>query len=83
MRAGLADLRSRSRDGGLRVTTTLDTKLQKTAEKWVKAATIVPNAKNPAATAKRLGLKYEPWMKNLVDKNLQQRRPRRAGLPDR
>ena len=57
-------------DGGLRVTTTLDTKLQKTAEKWVKAATIVPHAKNPAATAKRLGLTYEPWMKNLVDKNL-------------
>ncbi len=56
--------------GGLRVTTTLDTKLQKVAEKWVKAATIVPHTKDPAATAKRLGLPYEPWMANLRDKNL-------------
>ena len=56
--------------GGLRVTTTLDTKLQKVAEKWVKAATIVPHTKDPEATAKRLGLTYEPWMANLRDKNL-------------
>ena len=56
--------------GGLRVTTTLDAKLQKVAEKWVKAATIVPHSKDPKATAKRLGLTYQPWMANLRNKNL-------------
>ena len=33
--------------GGYRVTTTLDWKMQKTAEKWVYAAARAPNAKNP------------------------------------
>ena len=56
--------------GGLRITTTLDTKLQKIAEKWVKAAAIVPNAKDPAAMADSLGLKYETWMKNLRGKQV-------------
>ena len=56
--------------GGLRVTTTLDLKLQKIAEKWVKAAVIVPHAKDPKAAAKRLGLTYQPWMANLRNKNL-------------
>jgi membrane peptidoglycan carboxypeptidase len=56
--------------GGLRVTTTVDLGLQKIAEKWVKAATIVPRRGNPAAAAKALGLKYEPWMKNLENKNV-------------
>ncbi len=37
--------------GGLRVTTTLDAGLQKIAEKWVRAAAIVPHAKDPAAAA--------------------------------
>ncbi len=49
VRRGHAHLRQLDQ-GGLRVTTTLDTKLQKIAEKWVKAATIVPHAKDPAAT---------------------------------
>ena len=56
--------------GGLRVTTTLDVRLQKIAERWVKAAAIVPNAKNPSATATSLGLKLEPWMKNLRGKDI-------------
>ncbi|HEU0244420.1 MAG TPA: transglycosylase domain-containing protein, partial [Candidatus Limnocylindrales bacterium] len=56
--------------GGLDVTTSLDWRLQKLAEKWVKAATIVPHAKSPAATAKSLGLTYEDWMKNLRNKDL-------------
>ena len=56
--------------GGLRITTTLDTKLQEIAEKWVKAATLIPSAKNPAASAKALGLKYEQWMKNLRGKDV-------------
>ena len=57
-------------NGGLRITTTLDANLQKIAEKWVKAATVVPNSKDGEAAAKGLGLKYEAWMKNLRDKQI-------------
>ncbi len=57
--------------GGLQVTTTLDVKLQQIAEKWVKAAAIVPNSKNPTAMAKALGLPgYLAWMKNLRGKDI-------------
>jgi peptidoglycan glycosyltransferase len=57
--------------GGLRVTTTLDLKLQKVAEKWIKAATIVPHRADPAKAAKALGFDtYESWMRNLEDKNV-------------
>ncbi len=56
--------------GGLKITTTLDMKLQGIAEKWVKAAAIVPHAKNPKAAAKAIGLSYEPWMQNLRSRDL-------------
>jgi peptidoglycan glycosyltransferase len=56
--------------GGLDITTTLDMRLQGIAEKWVKAATIVPHATNPKATAKALGLTYASWMANLRTKKL-------------
>ena len=56
--------------GGLRITTTLDLDVQKTAEKWVKAAAVVPFQDNPRRAAERLGLKYEDWMRNLADKRL-------------
>jgi peptidoglycan glycosyltransferase len=57
--------------GGLRVITTLDVKLQRIAEKWVRAAAIVPHSKDPAAAAKALGFdKLEPWMANLRSKAL-------------
>ena len=56
--------------GGLRVTTTIDLRLQEIAEKWVMAATIVPRARNPERTAERLGLEYAEWMGNLTDKRL-------------
>ena len=57
--------------GGLRVITTLDVKLQKIAEKWVRAAAIVPHSKDPTAAAKALGFdKLEPWMANLRSKTL-------------
>ena len=66
-----ADTCDAMRQGGLRVTTTLDVGLQKIAEKWVKAAAIVPHAKNPTAAAKALGFKkLEPWMTNLKNKTL-------------
>ncbi len=60
--------------GGLRVTTTLDVDLQKIAEKWVAAATSVPNRNTLAGStraAKALGFdKLEPWMANLRNKDL-------------
>ena len=56
--------------GGLDITSTLDWRLQEIAEKWVKAAVVVPHAKNPEARAKALGLDYEPWMRNLRTKDL-------------
>jgi peptidoglycan glycosyltransferase len=56
--------------GGLTVTTTLDTKIQAIAERWVQAAAVVPNSKNPAATAKALKLPYAAWMKNLRGKDI-------------
>jgi membrane peptidoglycan carboxypeptidase len=56
--------------GGLRVVTTLDWDLQRTAERWVQAATLLPHSEDPAAYAKRLDLSYQDWMANLRDKNL-------------
>jgi membrane peptidoglycan carboxypeptidase len=56
--------------GGLTITTTLDLRLQGIGEKWVKAAAVVPHAKNPSAAAKALGLTYRPWMQNLRTKDL-------------
>ncbi|HYO41975.1 MAG TPA: transglycosylase domain-containing protein [Candidatus Limnocylindrales bacterium] len=56
--------------GGLEIIGSLDMRLQGLAEKWVKAAAIVPKAKNPKAAAKALGLTWEPWMNNLRTKSL-------------
>ena len=58
--------------GGLTITTTLDTKLQTIAERWVQAAAVVPNAKDPAALAKRLKIPdgFAPWMRNLKGKDV-------------
>ena len=58
--------------GGLRITTTLDANIQKIAEKWVQAAALVPNDKNPAARYKALGLPgaLPQWIKNLRGKDV-------------
>ena len=57
--------------GGLRVTTTLDTVLQRAAEKWVRGAAIVPHARDPEQSARNLGFDgLQPWMENLQDKAL-------------
>ena len=58
--------------GGLTVTTTLDTKIQTIAEKWVQAAAVVPNAKDPKALARTLKIPggYAPWMRNLRGKDI-------------
>jgi peptidoglycan glycosyltransferase len=59
-------------EGGLRVITTLDVRLQKLAEKWVKAAVVAPKNKNPADYARdSLGFdEYPAWMRKLEDKNV-------------
>src|SRR5262245_45164286 len=56
--------------GGLRVTTTLDPRIQRIAEKWAKVAAIVPHTDNPAAAAEDLVGSYPDWVRNLRNKNL-------------
>jgi membrane peptidoglycan carboxypeptidase len=56
--------------GGLRVTTTLDLDIQRTAEKWIEAATLVPHRSNPRQAAKRLGVDYAPWVQRLRNQNV-------------
>ncbi len=57
--------------GGLRITTTIDLRLQKIAEKWVEASTLAPHRKDQAAAAKALGFDdYPAWMRNLENKNI-------------
>ncbi|MFO1540164.1 MAG: transglycosylase domain-containing protein, partial [Chloroflexota bacterium] len=55
----------RLEEGGLRVTTTIDIKLQRIAERWVHAAALVPHRQNPAASAEALRVPYTSWMANL------------------
>jgi peptidoglycan glycosyltransferase len=58
--------------GGLRVTTTLDWRMQQIAERWVKASAIAPHAGNPTRYLTR-DLKFEEypdWVRNLRGKNL-------------
>ena len=56
--------------GGYRIVTTIDVEMQKVAEKWVKASTLVPRSKDPKATAKALGIKYAAWMERLRAENI-------------
>ncbi|MFV2065030.1 MAG: transglycosylase domain-containing protein, partial [Chloroflexota bacterium] len=56
--------------GGLRVTTTLDWNIQKKAQKWVQAGTLVPHRANPAAAAKALKVPYASWIRNLRNQNI-------------
>ena len=56
--------------GGYTVITTLDYGMQRLAEKWTQAGARGPNAKNPAAYVKALGIPYEPWIQNLVGKGV-------------
>ena len=58
-------------EGGFRVTTTLDAKLQKMAQDWVRVAVVAPHHGDPARFAKALGFdEYQPWMKNLESKDV-------------
>jgi membrane peptidoglycan carboxypeptidase len=56
--------------GGYRVITTLDWNMQKTAEKWVKAAVLAPNATNTKAYLKSIGVPDQTWIENLRGKNV-------------
>ncbi len=56
--------------GGLRVVTTMDLGIQKSAEKWIQAATLVPHRSSPAAAARSLGVPYEAWMQRLRGQNV-------------
>jgi membrane peptidoglycan carboxypeptidase len=56
--------------GGYQITTTLDWQMQKTAEKWVKAAAIAPNAKNPAAYLRQNKIPNQPWVRDLVGRGV-------------
>jgi membrane peptidoglycan carboxypeptidase len=47
--------------GGYQVFTTLDYKMQRTVEKWVYAAAIIPNAANPDAELKARGIPRSEW----------------------
>jgi len=56
--------------GGYKVTTTLDWKMQQSAEKWSQAAGRGPVQKDPAAYYKALKVPYRPWLQNLEDKGV-------------
>jgi penicillin-binding protein 1A len=56
--------------GGMRVTTTLDWKIQQSGEKWISAAALVPHRANPAASAKALGVPYSAWLQRLRGQNV-------------
>jgi membrane peptidoglycan carboxypeptidase len=47
--------------GGYRVTTTLNYKMQRIAEKWVYAAAVIPNLKNPDKALKDRGIPRREW----------------------
>jgi membrane peptidoglycan carboxypeptidase len=56
--------------GGLHVVTTLDPKIQATAEKWVEGTALVPHRSDPVAAARQLGVPYTSWMQNLRGQNV-------------
>lgn len=56
--------------GGFTVVTTLDWRMQRLAEKWTQAGARGPNAKDPVAYVKSVGVAYQPWIKNLVGKGV-------------
>jgi membrane peptidoglycan carboxypeptidase len=56
--------------GGFTVVTTLDWRMQRLAEKWTQAGARGPNAADPAAYVKALGVPYQDWIKNLVGKGV-------------
>ena len=68
--AALADNCPAVDTGGYTVVTTLDWRMQRLAEKWTQAGAQGPNAKDPAAYVKAVGVAYQDWIKNLVGKGV-------------
>jgi membrane peptidoglycan carboxypeptidase len=68
--ADLADNCERLDTGGYRVITTLDWNMQKSAEKWVRAAVLAPNAKDTKGYLASLKLPDLNWVENLRGKNV-------------
>jgi penicillin-binding protein 1A len=68
--AALADNCPTIDTGGYTVVTTLDWRMQRLAEKWTQAGARGPNASDPAAYLKALGIPYQAWIKNLVGKGV-------------
>ena len=64
--AALADNCPAIDTGGFTVITTLNWSMQRLAEKWTQAGARGPNAPNPAAYVKAVGVPYQDWIKNLV-----------------
>ena len=58
--------------GGYTVITTLDYRMQRITEKWVHAAAIISNGKNPGAVLKARGIPRSewPWIKGLRGHNI-------------
>ncbi len=56
--------------GGYKVITSLDWKLQKKAEKWVKAAAIAPNRGNTSAYLRSIGVSYAAWIRDLKGRGI-------------
>jgi membrane peptidoglycan carboxypeptidase len=59
--ADSADTCQKVDTGGYRVTTTLDWKMQKTVEKWLRVSTVATQLKNPRPTWTRLGIPEADW----------------------
>ncbi|MHB8458495.1 MAG: transglycosylase domain-containing protein [Candidatus Limnocylindrales bacterium] len=55
---------------GYQVTTTLNWKMQQSAEKWVKGAGIAPNAPNPTAYLKAHNIPNQQWIQDLVGRGI-------------
>ena len=66
----LADTCEKVDTGGYKVITTLDWKLQKKAEKWVKAAAIAPNRKDTAGYLRSINVSYSSWIRNLKGRGI-------------
>jgi len=47
--------------GGYKVITTLNNTMQKTVDKWVKAAAVIPNSSNQARALRALGIPASEW----------------------
>ncbi len=58
--------------GGYKVITTLDYRAQRIVEKWLYAAAVIPNAKNPNTLLKRRGIPRSEWgwIKSLTGRNV-------------